>query len=163
MLTRGTLCTCLLVVCFTGCKQKDQTPPPLASATPEAPVAPPAPSPTPAATATATAAATSDAATAEATGDAAAAARDAAAAAIGDAAAADAGKKAASPGASIKGCCAALSRAAAAAEKHVNRYKAAAAVCNGLAQSVNAGTASPAAARTTLRAQLQGVSIPAGC
>ena len=165
MLTRGTLCTCLLVVCFTGCKQKDQAPPPLASATPEAPVAPAVPPPTPAATATAAAA--SDAATAAAAQDAAAAVGDAAAAATADADAAAAdggtGKKAVNPAASIKGCCAALGRAAAAAEKHVNRYKAAAAVCNGLAQSVNAGTASPAAARTTLRAQLQGIPIPGGC
>jgi hypothetical protein len=88
----------------------------------------------------------------------------AAAATTGDAGApTDAGKKAVNPGASIKGCCAALARQAAQAEKHVNRYKAAAAVCSGLAQSVNAGTASAGAARTTLRAQLQGIPIPGGC
>jgi hypothetical protein len=107
-----------------------------------------------------------DAAAAAPISDAAAAPVDAAAEAApaGDAGAApDAGKKTVNPGASIKGCCAALARAATTAEKHVNRYKAAAAVCNGLAQSVNAGTASAGAARTTLRAQLQGIPIPGGC
>lgn len=161
MLTRGALYTGLLLVCFTGCKQKDQAPPPLASAVQEPPLAAP-PAQQPAATA---AAQTNDAAAAVVI-DAAAGAADAGdAAATSDAgAAADAGsKKAVNPGASIKGCCAALAKAAATSEKHVSRYKAAAAVCNGLAQSVNAGTASAGAARTTLRAQLQNIPIPGGC
>lgn len=159
MLNRGTLSVCLLVACSTGCKQKDQAPPPLASAAPESPAAAPA-APAPAAVQAVDAAATAPVLDAAPTPAEAAAE---AATASDAAAASDAGKKAANPGASIKGCCAALARAAANAEKHVNRYKAAAAVCNGLAQSVNAGTASAGAARTTLRAQLQGIPIPGGC
>jgi hypothetical protein len=44
-----------------------------------------------------------------------------------------------------------------------DRYSAASSVCKRLAGLVKDGTANAASARTTLRAQLQGVPIPGGC
>ena len=64
---------------------------------------------------------------------------------------------------SIMGCCGALGGEAKKPGMNKNRYSAAASVCGGIAQSVKTGKANAAAARTTIRAQLQGVPVPSGC
>lgn len=149
MSSRAALCGCLLLACVAGCKKKSEEPPPLASAAPEATAvasaASPAPEPAPSAVAQATASA------------------EPSPAGQAPAAESDAGKKSPPAGQSIKGCCAALAKAAQGDALHAPRYKAAAAVCAGLVKSVNSGAANLNSARTTLRAQLQGIPIPGGC
>ena len=64
---------------------------------------------------------------------------------------------------SLSRCCGALAARAKKKDRNTNKYSAASAVCSGLAQQVKKGKANLSAARTTLRAQLQGVPIPGGC
>ncbi len=64
---------------------------------------------------------------------------------------------------SLTPCCTALAAAAKKGGAHAARYQSAATVCQGLATAVKKGLAAYAGARTTLRAQLQSVPIPAGC
>jgi len=81
-------------------------------------------------------------------------------------AAVDAGKPASNPAAdakAIEACCGALATEAKKPGPHSNKYKSAAAVCSGIAASVKKGAADAASARTTIRAQLQGVPVPGGC
>jgi hypothetical protein len=159
MPSRNLLCGCLLLACAVGCEKKDEAPAPLASAA-EAPpstnVSPAAPAEAPQPGAAAPQPQGNDAS------DAGARAAESATADGGVQTTESAAKKPA-PTASIKGCCAALAKATGDTVQATNRYKSAAAVCNGLAQSVNAGTATPGAARLTLRAQLQGLRVPGGC
>jgi hypothetical protein len=63
----------------------------------------------------------------------------------------------------IQRCCNALAAAAKKEGRTKNQYTAASAVCTGLAQKVKTGAATAAGAKTTLRAQLQGVPMPGGC
>ena len=63
----------------------------------------------------------------------------------------------------IQRCCNALAAEAKKDGRGKNQYSAASAVCTGLAQKVKTGAATAAGAKTTLRAQLQGVPMPGGC
>ena len=63
----------------------------------------------------------------------------------------------------IQRCCNALAAEAKKDGRGKNQYSAASAVCTGLAQKVKTGAATVAGAKTTLRAQLQGVPMPGGC
>lgn len=63
----------------------------------------------------------------------------------------------------IRRCCNALAAAAKKPGLNHNKYQAAAAVCSGIAAQAKKGNANPSAARTTIRAQLQGVPVPGGC
>ncbi len=60
-------------------------------------------------------------------------------------------------------CCNALSGEAKKGGLNANRYTSAAAVCNGIAQRVKNGSANAAAAKTLIRAQLQGIPVPGSC
>jgi hypothetical protein len=64
---------------------------------------------------------------------------------------------------SIARCCNALKSAADQRGDSASKYTVAAAVCSGIARQVKKGGADPSSARTLIRAQLQGVSVPAGC
>ncbi len=64
---------------------------------------------------------------------------------------------------SIQRCCNALAAGAKKPGPQHNKYQAAAAVCSGIAAQVKKGAANATSARTTIRAQLQGVPVPGGC
>ena len=63
----------------------------------------------------------------------------------------------------IEACCASLAAESKKPTPHSNKYKSASAVCGGIAAQVKKGNANAASARTTIRAQLQGVPVPGGC
>lgn len=60
-------------------------------------------------------------------------------------------------------CCNALKAAAEQPGESQSKYTVAAAVCSGIARQVKKGGADPSSARVLIRAQLQGLSVPAGC
>jgi hypothetical protein len=64
---------------------------------------------------------------------------------------------------SIQRCCAALSAESKKEGPNKSRYATAATTCYGIAQQVKDGKADPAAAKTTIRAQLSRVPVPAAC
>jgi hypothetical protein len=156
------LTTGVLLVALAGCKKKSDDAAPAASqvalpsAAPAASIAP-ATEPSDTAQASASAAAPSAAPTP-------AAAAAAAPKATASAEPAKAVTRTANTGyLTIQRCCNALAAAAKKPGLKHNRYQAAAAVCSGIAAQAKKGNANPAAARTTIRAQLQGVPVPGGC
>jgi len=64
---------------------------------------------------------------------------------------------------SIKRCCNALTAESKKEGINRNHYTAAAGTCHGIAEQVRQGKADPAAAKTTIRAQLARVPVPAAC
>jgi len=157
-----------------ACKKSESEATPTATAsavpTPEATVAPEAPSaaeptptasaePTPTAVATTTTVKPTTTATTTTVKDAGVAKTDAGTTA-------DAGRLSSTSAAdaqAISACCGKLNAEAAKGGMNANKYKSAAAVCGGIAQSVKSGKANAASARTMIRAQLQGVPVPGGC
>jgi hypothetical protein len=64
----------------------------------------------------------------------------------------------------VSGCCAALKAEEGKAKPaDKSKYTAAAAVCGGLVESIKKGQSSRASVMGTLRAQMKGGSLPAGC
>jgi len=158
-----------------GCKKENRAPEPLA-ASPEPQPTPAAPAPAPEAAAPVAAQPTApppiqSAPAAPAAPTAAKAKTGApkpstsAPAASASAAAPDAGKVATASQAlkQIQTCCAAIGAAAKQPGKNQTKYSSAATTCQALAASVKAGKTNAASAPTLIRAQLQGVPLPAGC
>jgi hypothetical protein len=63
----------------------------------------------------------------------------------------------------VVACCRALSVEAEKSGPAQAKYTTAAAVCAGIARQVKKGAADPSAARSLIRAQLQGLAVPAVC
>lgn len=139
-------CGLLVPLALLACKSSDDAPAPSAMVAPTGETAEPAASASAAPSSSADETAdTSDAGDAE------------------DAGEPEKKKVAVNPAASVQACCNALNAAAKKPGMTQNKYKAAAAVCSGIAARVKKGAANAASARTTIRAQLQGVPIPSGC
>jgi hypothetical protein len=167
----------LVLLALLACKKKEE---PVPSATPVSePTPPPAPvvpavtasaEPEPSAAATATAEPTSEPTTAKTTTTTKVTPKPSASVATKPPPSASAAPSASAPPpstaasyAAINACCGALNAEAKKGGLNGNKYTAAAATCHGIAQQVKSGKADPAAAKTTIRAQLQGVPVPAAC